>query len=69
MNASISVICYKYKTLENGECALMIHIIKDCKPKYQSLDMPTLADRFYVIDVHPTSLEKVLYSFLDREIE
>lgn len=37
MNASISVICYKYKTLKNGECALMLRIIKDRKTKYQSL--------------------------------
>lgn len=39
MNASISVICYKYKTLKNGECALMLRIIKDRKPKYQSLGL------------------------------
>ena len=37
MNASISVICYKYKALKNGECALMLRIIKDRKTKYQSL--------------------------------
>lgn len=37
MNASISVICYKYKTLKNGECALMLRITKDRKSKYQSL--------------------------------
>lgn len=39
MNASISVICYKYKTLKNGECALMLRIIKDRKSKYQSLGL------------------------------
>ncbi len=39
MNASISVICYKYKTLKNGECALMLRIIKNRKSKYQSLGL------------------------------
>lgn len=37
MNASISVICYKYKTLKNGECALMLRITKERKTNYQSL--------------------------------
>ena len=37
MNTSISVICYKYKTLKNGECTLMLRITKDRKTKYQSL--------------------------------
>lgn len=43
MNASISIICYKYKTLSNGQCALMLRITKDRKSKYQSLG----------ISVHP----------------
>lgn len=43
MNASISVICYKYKTLKNGECALMLRIIKDRKTKYQSLGISILS--------------------------
>lgn len=42
MNASISAICYKYKTLKNGECALMLRIIKDRKIKYQSLGISIL---------------------------
>ena len=37
MNASISVVCYKYKTLSNGEHPLMLRISKDGKKKYQSL--------------------------------
>lgn len=37
MNASISVVCYKSKTLSNGENPLMIQISKDGKRKYQSL--------------------------------
>lgn len=37
MNASISVVCYKSKTLSNGESPLMLQITKDKKRKYQSL--------------------------------
>ena len=37
MNASISVICYKSKTLSNGESPLMFRISKNGKRKYQSL--------------------------------
>lgn len=37
MNASVSVVYYKSKTLNNGEHPLMLRIIKDRKTKYQSL--------------------------------
>ena len=37
MNASISVICYKSKTLSNGENPLMVQIFVKGKRKYQSL--------------------------------
>jgi site-specific recombinase XerD len=37
MNASISVVCYKSKTLSNGENPLMIQISKNGRRKYQSL--------------------------------
>jgi site-specific recombinase XerD len=37
MNASISVVCYKSKTLSNGESPLMLQISKNGKRKYQSL--------------------------------
>lgn len=37
MNATISVVCYKSKTLSNGEHPLMLRISKDGKKKYQSL--------------------------------
>lgn len=37
MNASISVVCYKSKTLSNGENPLMVQISKNGKRKYQSL--------------------------------
>ena len=37
MNASISVVCYKSKTLSNGENPLMLQVSKNGKRKYQSL--------------------------------
>lgn len=36
-NATINVICYKWKTLANGENPLMLRVCKDGKAKYQSL--------------------------------
>ena len=37
MNASVSVVCYKSKTLSNGENPLMLRVSKGGKRKYQSL--------------------------------
>jgi site-specific recombinase XerD len=37
MNASISVVCFKSKTLANGENPLMLQVNKEGKRKYQSL--------------------------------
>lgn len=37
MNASISVICYKYKTLSNGEHPIMLRVHRDNKRKMISL--------------------------------
>ena len=37
MNATISVICYKSKTLSNGEHPLMLRIAQNGKSKYKSL--------------------------------
>ena len=37
MNASISVVCFKSKTLANGENPLMLQVNKDGKRKYKSL--------------------------------
>ncbi|MDH6312693.1 integrase [Parabacteroides sp. PFB2-10] len=37
MNATVNVLCYKSKTLANGENPLMIRVCKDGKKKYLSL--------------------------------
>jgi len=42
MNTTINVICYKQKTLANGENPLMIRLCKDGKRKYKSLGISVL---------------------------
>ena len=37
MNATINILCFKSKTLANGEHPLMICVCKDSKRKYISL--------------------------------
>lgn len=37
MEATVKVLCYKSKTLANGEHPLMVCVRKDRKRKYQSL--------------------------------
>ena len=37
MNTTVNIVCYKSKTLANGEHPLMIRICKDGKKKYKSL--------------------------------
>ena len=46
MNASISIVCYKSKTLSNGSHPLMIQISKDGKRKYQSLGISVHAENW-----------------------
>lgn len=46
MNASISVVCYKSKTLSNGEHPLMLQVSRNGKRKYQSLGISIHADNW-----------------------
>lgn len=46
MNASISVVCYKSKTLSNGEHPLMLQISKHGKRKYQSIGISIHPDNW-----------------------
>lgn len=43
MNTTISVICYKSKTLANGEHPLMLRIIQNRKTQYKSLNISVAA--------------------------
>lgn len=46
MNGTIKVLCYKSKTLSNGEHPLMLCVCKDNKRKYQSLGISIKADQW-----------------------
>ena len=46
MNASISVVCYKSKTLSNGEHPLMLRISKDGKRKLVSIGLSIHPDNW-----------------------
>jgi len=37
MSTTVNVVCYKSKTLSNGENPLMIRVCKDGQKKYQGL--------------------------------
>lgn len=46
MNASVSIVCYKSKTLSNGESPLMLQISKNGKRKYKSLGI-SISPKFW----------------------
>lgn len=53
MNATITVVCYKSKTLSNGEHPLMLRICKDGKKKYQSLGVSIKANQWDFVRERP----------------
>lgn len=46
MTETIKVLCYKSKTLSNGEHPLMLCVCKDGKRKYQSLGVSIKAEQW-----------------------
>ena len=46
MNATVNVVCYKYKILSNGEHPLMIRVCKNNKKKYKSLGISVHPDHW-----------------------
>lgn len=46
MTETVKAVCYKFKTLSNGEHPLMIRICKDGKKKYQSLGLSIKAEQW-----------------------
>ena len=49
MNATVLVVCYKSKTLSNGEHPLMLRVIKNRKISYKSLKVSVNA-KFWDFD-------------------
>lgn len=73
MNATISVVCYKSKTLSNGEHPLMLRICKDGKKKYQSLGVSVKANLWDFTKERPKpncpNKEYILKLILDKQAE
>lgn len=57
MSASISVLCYKYKTLSNGQHPLMLRVHKDGKRKLVSLGVSVSASDWDFTKNQPFDLE------------
>ena len=76
MNATISVVCYKSKTLSNGEYPLMLRICKDGKKKYQSLGISVLPrywdftriNRKTFCDAFPNHFVSILHLLTQNEL-
>jgi len=73
MNATVKIICFKSKTLKNGEHPLMIRVCKDRKVKYQSLGISIHPDNWDFQKNRPLlkcpNRELILKIILDKEAE
>ena len=73
MNATITVVCYRSKTLSNGEHPLMLRICKDGKKKYQSLGVSIKANQWDFARERPKptcpNKEYILKLILDKQAE
>ena len=73
MSATISIVCYKSKTLSNGQHPLMIRVSKDGKKRYQSLGISVNPDNWDFKKNKPKSncpnKELILKIILEKEAE
>ena len=73
MNATISVVCYKYKILKNGEHPLMIRVSKNQKTKYKSLGISVHPDHWDFKTNRPLpkcpNRELILKTILEKEAD
>jgi hypothetical protein len=73
MNATVSIVCYKQKTLKNGEHPLMIRVSKGGKKKYKSLGLSVHPDHWDFKTNRPKpkcpNRELILKTILEKEIE
>ena len=56
MNATVSVVCYKWKTLSNQEHPLMIRVSKGGKKKFKSLGLSVHPDHWDFQTNRPNSI-------------
>ena len=73
MNATVNVVCYKSKTLSNGEHPLMIRVSKNQKTKFKSLGISVHPDNWDFQKNRPLpkcpNRELILKTILEREAE
>ncbi|GAB6010047.1 phage integrase SAM-like domain-containing protein [Dysgonomonas reticulitermitis] len=73
MSTTINIVCYKSKTLSNGEHPLMIRICKDGKKKFKSLGISIKADYWDFSKNRPKpncpNKELINKIILDKELE
>ena len=72
-NATINVVCYKWKTLANGEHPLMLRVCKDGKAKYQSLGISVNPKHWNFKKNEPKpkcpNFEQIQKIILDKKVE
>ena len=73
MNATVNIICYKQKTLKNGEHPLMIRICKNGKKKFKSLGISVHPNHWDFQTNRPKpkcpNRELILKTMLEKEAE
>jgi hypothetical protein len=73
MNATVNVVCYKYKRLSNSEHPLMIRVSKNQKTKYKSLGLSVHPDHWDFEKNRPKpncpNRELLLKTILEKEAE
>ena len=73
MSVTVNVVCYKSKTLSNGENPLMLRVCKDTKVKYQSLGISVSPEHWDFNRNRPKpncpNRELILKIILEKEAE
>ena len=73
MNAIVNIVCYRQKTLKNGEHPLMIRVSKDGKKKYKSIGISVHPDHWDFQKNKPKNhcpnKDIILKIILDKEVE
>ena len=73
MKATVNIVCYKSKTLSNGEHPLMIRVAKNSKTKFKSLGISVHPDHWDFQKNRPKNdcpnKELILKTILEKEVE
>ena len=73
MNATVNIVCYKQKTLKNGEHPLMIRVTKNRKVKYKSIGLSVHPNHWDFQKNRPLpkcpNRELILKTILEKEAE